>query len=216
MEIWIDTVNLELIQALARLPFFTGVTTNPIILAKAGTFSPKLVHTLLDIQPGPLCLQVTAYTAPEMVVQAKQFREYSDRIIIKVPATQEGYIAIRMLADLHIPTLATAIFQPQQALLAAKAGANYIAPYLSHIANSGADVFATLQSMLTIYRNYNLPTKIMAASLTTLSPLIQCAELGIPAITIKDDLLQELVKDHTQTTEWSKKFAATWSDLILK
>jgi transaldolase len=129
MEIWLDTAELDLVQTAKEMGILHGVTTNPSIIAKSKMGMEDLLEKLLQMQPGPVTAQVTAEEAPEMVKQGSSLRQFSNRIIVKVPVTTEGVKAIYGLKLLQIPVMATAVFDSNQVLLAAKAGAAYNAPY---------------------------------------------------------------------------------------
>jgi transaldolase len=216
MELWLDTINIDLIRDAQRFHIFTGVTTNPAILSKSSKSFDATVKELLDVQKGKLCLQVTEEKADGMIKQAEQFRKYSDRIIIKVPLVQEGIAALSQLVRNSVPTLATAIFHPNQALIAALAGADYIAPYLGRMSEGGMDPFNSVQSMVNIYNKQNIKTKILVAAIRMVDQIQRCAEMGVQAITIKDDMYQDFMEDHVMTTDWVQKFSEDWKKVIEK
>jgi len=139
MEVWVDTCDAKIITSACRYNFIYGVTTNPSILARSKESHEKVIKTLLEIQDGPIAIQITAEEADEIVKRALALHAFSDRIIVKVPAIEEGFIAIKRLSELGVTTMATAIFQPNQALIAALAGASYIAPYIGRMFDSGID-----------------------------------------------------------------------------
>ena len=214
MELWLDTINLDLIRKAQRYHIFKGVTTNPAILAKSDKSFDTIVKELLDAQSGLLCLQVSEEKADAMIKQAEQFRKYSDRIIIKVPVIQEGIVAISHLSKNGVPTLATTVFHPNQALIAALAGAEYIAPYLGRMAEGGMDPFSSVQSMINIYTKQNLKTKILVAAIRMVDQIQRCAEMGVHAVTIKDDIYQDFMEDHVMTADWVQKFSDDWKKVV--
>jgi TalC/MipB family fructose-6-phosphate aldolase len=212
MELWLDTCDLDAIAAANKFGVMYGVTTNPSILAKANQDPETIVAKLLEVQDGPITVQVTNEDASGIIQQAKEFYMRSDRIIVKVPATQQGLIAIRQLSQDGIDTMATALFHPNQALLAALAGAHYVAPYLGRMRDAGIDAYATLRSMMTIYKQYAFSTKILVAALRTLEQITVCAEIGVHAITLKLDVFAQLMQEHPLTMEAIDIFARDAQD----
>lgn len=205
MEIWLDTIDLNAIQEAVSLGLVHGVTTNPVILSRAEDVTDQL-HQLLDIQKGPVAVQVTTTTRSEMIDEGRNLFAFSPRIIVKVPVNREGLAAIHQLSRENIPVLGTAVLHPKQALLAAIAGARYVAPYVSHIANSGADPFEALESMQKMLRE----TKIMAASVKQVDHILRFAEMGMGAITIKEDLFAALIENNSLSEALTHKFNLHW------
>lgn len=210
MKIWLDSTNLEMIKKVAEFGFLYGVTTNPSILAASEKSVEHTLREILDNQDGPVTVQVVAQDVPGMIQQGKDFYDFSDRIIVKIPVTQEGLEAIRALTLLEIPTMATVIFHPLQGLLAALAGAQYAAPYLSQIEKNGKDPWEVLRSMIAMFSHYKLETQILAASINTLEQITKCAEMGIPHITLKESVFSQLIETNPMTKERVNHFASTW------
>lgn len=209
MEIWLDTINTQLVSKAAELKLLRGVTTNPEILSKASNIK-NTIKELLSIQDGSVAVQVTRDTTSDIVREAIELNTYSPRIVVKVPCSSEGYQAMVLLKERHIPFLATTVLHVKQALVSAMIGADYIAPYYSRLSEEGSDPFEFLQSIKKIYNNNNHRTKILAASLRSLDHLILCAELGIDAVTLKDDLFTQLIASHSTTEKWICHFSSTW------
>lgn len=210
MEIWLDTVNIHLIQKAVRLGVLSGVTTNPSVIAESKRSLEEVLEDLLHYQEGPVAAQVVAEDTSEMVQQGQNLFSFSNRIIVKVPTTSKGLEAIHLLSRQGIPTMATVIFNPHQVLMAALVGANYVAPYISRIESSGEDPWISLSSMGHILNNYRLTTKILGASLKQVEHVSKAAELGIYGVTVKDALFEKLIEDHPLTAECVKKFAGDW------
>jgi TalC/MipB family fructose-6-phosphate aldolase len=210
MQIWLDSINLELIRKAKKLGVLYGVTTNPSLLSR----SPRpfeTIQALLDAQEGPITVQVIAEEAPEMIHQGKQLHEISSRIIVKVPVTTEGLETIHALSKNNIRTMATVVFHPHQALLASLAGADYIAPYLSHMQKSDPDALSQLETMLKVVNHYGMKTKILVASLRTQDQISLCLKMGAHAITLKDAIFKEMVEDHEMTLQRVEIFTKDWS-----
>lgn len=210
MEIWLDTSNIHKIQKALHLGLLSGVTTNPTIIGQSKKSLELVLADLLHYQEGPIAVQVVADKADDMVQQGQNLFSYSSRIIVKVPATQEGLEAIHLLSRQGIPTMATVIFNSRQALMAALVGADYVAPYLSHVEEAGEDPWTLLASMQRIFYNYRLKTKVLGASLKSIEQVIKCAEIGIYGVTVKDELFEELTQDHPMTLKRMQIFNTEW------
>lgn len=210
MEIWLDTCDSKVIEQANHLGIIYGVTTNPSILAAAKDDHNQVIQRLLDIQDGPLAVQVTAFDADEMIHQGMALHVISDRIIVKIPVIQEGLVAIKSLVQEGVSVMATAVFQCNQALLAALAGADYVAPYLSRMFDEGIDAYASLDSMVTIYKNYQFKTKILAAALRTTDQITACASAGVAAVTLKSTLYSQFVANEQATMNSLRAFAQEW------
>jgi TalC/MipB family fructose-6-phosphate aldolase len=197
MEIWLDTINLGLLH---------GVTTNPAILAESSEPAEEILDGLLNLYSGPLAVQVTCRGAAEMVEQGKDLFDFSSRIIVKVPVTEEGIEAISRLTHIQIPVMATAIFEPIQALLAMKAGARYLAPYFSHMGENALSTCLSIQKMLTP------KTKLLVAALKTPSQVSLCAESGFSAVTLKTSLFTQCLTPPPQTLDHLLRFESAWQN----
>ncbi|MFC2049262.1 transaldolase family protein [Chlamydiota bacterium] len=203
MDIWLDTIDLGAIKRAASMGLLDGVTTNPTLLSEAKEPAEEVLENLLNHFSGPLAVQVTLRSADEMVEQGKDLRDFSSRIIVKIPVTEEGLVAIQRLSNGDIPVMATAILNPMQALLAAKAGALYLAPYFSYLGENALTVCQTMQRM-------QLSAKLLIASLKSPEHVIQCAASGFDAITIKGPLFQTCITPPSETLEHLKRFEAAW------
>lgn len=210
MEIWLDTCDSNTIKAAVQFGIIHGITTNPSLLAATHEDPEKVIINLLELQDGPVAVQITAINSDEMIKRALALHAFSDRIIIKLPVVQQGLIAIKKLAEEGVSTIATAVFHPTQALLAALAGADYVAPYLGRMFDAGIEAQASLQSMVTIYRQHGFKTKILAAAIKTTDQIIACAEMGVSAVTLKNTLFGRLMADDAYTLDSLKAFAEDW------
>ncbi len=210
MEIWLDTCDYRAVGEASQLGILTGVTTNPLILAKSRDSTEKTLSKLLDIQDGPVAAQVLGRSTQEMVTEGRAFHKFSDRILVKVPVTQAGIAAITTLKSEGIAVLATVIFHPHQVLLAAIAGADYAAPYIGRMFDAGIDAYASLKTMETILQQHRLETKILAASLQNTDQLLAVAEMGISAVTLKPSLFSTFLADDPLTLEALESFEAAY------
>jgi len=210
MELWLDTCDTQAITAASRFGLIYGITTNPSLLARAHDDHERVISSLLDVQDGPLAVQVTADEAVEMIQRGESLHAFSNRIVVKIPVTEEGLVAIRNLSEKGIPVMATAIFHPKQAWLAALAGAKYAAPYVGRMFDSGIEAYASLQMIVKIYQQYGIQTKIIAAALKTTDQLVSCAEMSIDAATLKPSLFSQLVADDPLTMDSLRGFTEDW------
>lgn len=207
MDIWLDTANIRMIQKGIKVGIVSGVTTNPAIIAQAKRPFDDLLEDLMHYQEGPVAIQVTASETSEMVQQGQNLYSFSNRIIVKVPITKNGLEALHLLSRQGIQTMATVIFHPHQALMAALAGANYVAPYLSRMEKAGEDPWTALKTMMQMFQNYRLKTKILGASISSIEQVVKCATTGIYGITIKDAVFEELIADQPLTMQAMQAFS---------
>ncbi len=212
MEIWLDTSDSEIVRRGFEFGISTGVTTNPSILSKDLRPLDEILNSLLQIQPGWVAVQVLASDAAEMVEQGRNLSDFSDRLIVKIPVTPEGLKAIHTLSSEEIPTLGTVVYHPSQALLAAEAGADYIAPYIGWIEKSGEDPWKFLQQMKQFIQNYDYSTRILGASLSSVGQILKCAEMGIEAVTLKPELFETLVAVNPAVQNRIEQFENDWNN----
>ncbi len=214
MEIWLDTVNLETIVKAEEMGILHGVTTNPSLLAKSGQPFKKVLENLLLAQKGAVTFQVTPHEPELMIRQAQEIYDSSNRIMIKVPVTAQGLKVITSLVRLNIPVMATAVFDPNQVLFAAKAGATYIAPYYSRICEADVYGIDAVKSMLHLLSRHSLPSKLIAASLRTPEQVKECAEMGCHAVTLNESVFAKCMEDHPSTKEAVARFTKDWKSYI--
>jgi transaldolase len=207
MEIWLDTIDEEAIADGVKTGVVSGVTTNPSLLSKARSVRNTLLR-ILDIQNGPVAVQVTASNPEEMVDEAVHLFEMSSRFIVKVPVNRSGLIAMKQLRRDNIPVMGTGVLFPAQALLACNAGVAYVAPYFSHM-GSEEEACQALKTMIDLLKGTS--TKILAASLKTVDQIVLCASLGVAAVTCKSDLYYKLLADHPVVEGFMQKFSAEWT-----
>ena len=210
MEIWLDTIDRDLITLGNSLGIISGITTNPSLIADPLKNVETILSDLLKLQDGPIAVQVTATTYRIIIEQAERLRDFSEKIIIKIPVTQEGLKATAILTRRGFPIMSTAVFTPFQALFACQLGVHYIAPYYSQIEKAGgnpSELFATVQCIL---NHYDFDTKILAASLKDPDHILDCLDMGIDSITLKKELFETLLNDNPLTLDHLKKFSKDW------
>ena len=206
MDIWLDTTDLKTISLGSGLGILSGVTTNPSIIASSEKNLEENITDILKVQNGPLAVQVTAVDHSGIIDQAETLREFSERLIVKIPVTQEGLKAISSLSHLQIPVMATAIFTPYQALLACHSGASFMAPYFSKMpAPLGA-----IETIALMLDRYGFETELVVASLKTKEHMDECFEVGVDAMTLTQDLFDLLTQDQSGTFEALDQFSKDW------
>lgn len=210
MKIFLDSANLEQIRQAKALGAIEGVTTNPSLLAKEKGDWKKIARQICREIDGPVSVEVIATEADAMLAEARELVKIGPNVVIKVPVTLEGLKAIHTLHDRGVETNATLVFSPNQALLAAKAGATYVSPFVGRLDDIGQDGMQVIQDIMTIFRNYDLPTQVLAASIRHTSHFYQAALLGADAATVPLAVLLDLVK-HPLTDIGLEKFLADWN-----
>jgi transaldolase len=210
MEIWLETSNLGMVQKANQMGVLHGVATNPTIAARSGLALEDLLQKLLTAQSGPVAAQVVSNKAEAMIQQGAAFAVFSDRMVVKIPVTREGLQAIHELSQRKIPVIATAVFDLNQTILAARAGATYISPYFSHICEADQDGIEVLRSMVNLLKQYGYSSQIIATSLKSIQQALDCSALGVHGVIFNDGLFDEYVADHPMTVKALKTFDRDW------
>ena len=186
-----------------------GVTTNPSLILKSGRNIHEVTKEICSIIDGPVSSEVTATETTEMLTQAKKLASIAKNIAIKVPLTWNGLQVCKQLTDSGIMVNVTLCFSANQALLAAKAGATFISPFIGRLDDINIDGIALIDEIRTIYDNYNITTEILAASIRTPNHLTQSALVGADIATIPPDIFRNLIK-HPLTDQGLEKFSLDW------
>jgi transaldolase len=210
MQLYIDTANLSEIRRAAALGVLDGVTTNPSLIAKEGDvdFHDHL-REICTVVPGPVSAEVVSTDHDGMIAEAETLVTIAENIVIKLPCIEEGLRACKTLSDRGVRVNMTLCFQPLQALLAAKAGAFLISPFLGRIDDVGGDGMELVQQIRQIYDIYGFETKLLAASLRHSQHLVQSALLGADVATVPFKVIQQMLK-HPLTDVGLKKFLEDW------
>lgn len=214
MEFYVDHWDINKIKELNDYFPIDGFTTNPNILSQIDCDPKNLIMKYIDFveENGvKVFFQVTANKAEDMVSQAKNFhRCFNNHLVMKIPAVKEGYKALKYCKEEGIVTCMTVIHSMPQALIAAKAGASYVAPYVTHIDNIGANSIQMIDDMVNAFETYSYPCKVLGASFRTVSQIEQLAAIGCHAVTITPDMFNMLIA-HPSTNESMEKFKSTWN-----
>ena len=210
MKLFIDTANVEEIRAAAELGVICGVTTNPSLIAREGKVFEEVIKEITTIVDGPISAEVVAPDAEGMVAEAKELAKIHKNIVIKIPMTLEGLKATKQLTDLGIKTNVTLIFSATQALLAARAGATYVSPFvgrLDDISDSGIDLVADIAEIFAIH---DIKTEIISASIRGPQDVTDSAKAGAHIATIPYKVIVQMSK-HPLTDAGIAKFMADWN-----
>ena len=187
MKFFIDTANLADIREAQDMGILDGVTTNPSLMAKEGITGKDNVmrhyKQICDIVEGDVSAEVIGTTFDEMVREGEELAELDDNIVVKIPMTRDGVKALKYFSEKGIRTNCTLIFSAGQALLAAKAGASYVSPFVGRLDDISTDGVELIEQIVTIYRNYGYTTEVLAASIRHPMHVIQCAEIGADVMT---------------------------------
>ncbi len=209
MKFFIDTADIGEIRDAAAMGLIDGVTTNPSLVAKTGRTFREVLLEICDVVKGPVSAEVVTTTCDEMMKEARELAALRPNIVVKIPLIAEGLKAVQLCAEEGIRTNVTLCFSAAQALLAAKAGASYISPFvgrLDDIAHSGMEMVADI---VQIYNNYGYDTEVLVASVRHPMHLIEAARMGAHVATIPHKVLLQLVK-HPLTDIGLERFLADW------
>ena len=211
MKFFVDTANTDDISDLAATGMVDGVTPNPSLVAKSGQDFKSLIEQICALVPGPVSAEVTATEATQMIAEGKELAAIAPNVCIKVPLTWDGLKATRALADLGRQVNVTLCFSANQALLAAKAGAAFISPFVGRLDDIAVDGMGLIADIKQIYDNYpDLETEILVASVRSPEHIRQSALIGADVATLPPDVLRSLIK-HPLTDKGLEAFLADWA-----
>lgn len=213
MKFFIDTANLEEIQEANDLGVLDGVTTNPSLCAKIGVRDFEgHIKKICDIVEGDVSAEVVSTTYNEMVEEGLKIAKIADNVVVKVPLIKDGIKAIKTFSDQGIKTNCTLCFSPTQALIAAKAGATYISPFLGRLDDISTDGLQLIRDIVQIYLNYGYPTEVLAASIRHPMHVVECAKVGADVGTMPLNVITAMLK-HPLTDSGLARFLKDWEDL---
>ncbi|TKB93870.1 MAG: fructose-6-phosphate aldolase [Nitrospira sp.] len=209
MKFFLDTANVKEIQEAASLGLLDGVTTNPSLVAKEGRSFKEMLVEICNIVDGPISAEVVSLEADAMVKEGKELAKIHKNIVVKVPLIAEGLKATKKLAAEGIKVNVTLCFSPTQALLAAKAGAWCVSPFIGRLDDISSNGMELIRQILTIYRNYDYKTQVLVASVRHPQHVVEAALAGGHICTMPFSIFQQMVK-HPLTDSGLKKFLADW------
>lgn len=210
MQFFIDTADIDEIRALEPTGLVDGVTTNPSLVMKSGRDFREVVAEICEAVDGPVSAEVTATEADAMIAEGGSLAEIADNVVVKLPLTLDGLMACRALADEGVETNVTLCFSANQALLAAKAGATYVSPFIGRLDDINIDGMELIRDIRMIYDNYNFETNILAASIRSPNHVKDAAIAGADVATLPPVVLKSLV-NHPLTDKGLKAFLDDWA-----
>ncbi|MGB5894266.1 MAG: fructose-6-phosphate aldolase [Ignavibacteriaceae bacterium] len=212
MKFFIDTASIDEIREAASLGILDGVTTNPSLVAKEGKDFRKLLDEILEIVDGPVSAEVIATDYDGILKEAREYASIHKNIVVKIPLIKEGLKAVKTLSSENINTNVTLCFSPTQALLAAKAGATYISPFIGRLDDISTNGMELIEQIVQIYRNYAFETQVLVASVRHPLHVVEAALIGADVCTIPFAVINKLF-NHPLTDNGLDKFLSDWKKL---
>ncbi len=209
MQFFVDTADTGEIARLQKIGLIDGVTTNPSLILKSGRDFKQVIAEICAITPGPVSAEVTATEADAMLVEGRALAKIAGNVVVKIPLTMAGLEACKAFSEEGIKTNVTLCFSANQGLLAAKAGATYISPFLGRLDDIGVDGMDLIEELRVIYDNYGFETQVLAASIRGPKHVLDCALLGADVATIPPSVFDALVA-HPLTDKGLAAFLADW------
>ncbi|MBW8271162.1 fructose-6-phosphate aldolase [Caldovatus aquaticus] len=210
MKFFVDTADVGEVRSLAEAGLVDGVTTNPSLVAKTGRRLAEVIAEICAVTPGPVSAEVTATDFEGMLAEGRHLRRIAPNVAVKVPLTEAGLRACRTLAEEGAQVNVTLCFSPAQALLAAKAGATFVSPFVGRLDDIAADGMQLIADIVTIFRNYpHLRTEVLVASIRHPMHLVQAAKLGAHVATLPPAVIRQLLR-HPLTDRGLEAFLADW------
>jgi transaldolase len=215
LKIFIDTADIDQIKIAHSWGILDGVTTNPTLVCKTGRSFEECIKEIVEIVDGPISAEVVSQDSDGMVKEARKLSSINNNIVIKIPITPEGLKAIKILSQEGIKTNATLCFSANQAILAAKAGATYVSPFIGRLDDIGQEGMQVVREIVQIFNNYKFETKVIVASIRHPLHVIEAAKIGADIVTVPFDVLEKMVK-HVLTDVGIKRFLDDWAKVPKK
>jgi transaldolase len=212
MKFFIDTANVGEIKKGLEMGLVDGVTTNPSLLAKEKKNPDETIREIVSLVPGPVSLEVLSTEAKGMIEEARRLAAIGGNVVVKIPMTEEGMKAVKVLSGEQIRTNVTLIFQPLQALIAAKAGADYVSPFVGRLDDISAQGMEIVENIVTIYGNYGFEAEIIVASIRNPLHVLHAALMGADICTIPFSVLKQLM-NHPLTDIGIERFLKDYETL---
>lgn len=209
MKLFIDSADINEIREAAEMGVLDGVTTNPSLVAKTGKTFEAVVKEILEVVDGPVSLEVVSTDFEGMMREADELVKYGENVVIKIPLIRDGIKATKALSDKGVKVNVTLCFSPMQALIAAKAGAAYISPFVGRLDDISHDGMDLIQQIVDIYDNYMFDTEVLVASVRNPIHMLQAARMGADVATVPFKVIGQLIK-HPLTDSGLQQFLADW------
>ncbi|MDI6894245.1 MAG: fructose-6-phosphate aldolase [Bacillota bacterium] len=210
MKLFLDTADVEEIRKGVALGVVSGVTTNPTLVARVKRPLPEVVKEICALVPGPVSAEVLARDTAGMVEEARRLASLAPNVVVKIPVTEDGLRAVKILSGEGIATNVTLVFSPNQALLAALSGATYVSPFVGRLDDVGADGMEVVRTTVSIFRQYGFPTRVIAASIRHPMHVVAAAQAGAPVATVPYGVLMQMLR-HPLTDAGIERFLADWA-----
>jgi transaldolase len=209
MKIFLDSADIDEIRELSKTNFIDGVTTNPSLIAKSGRNILEVIEEICSIISGPVSAEVTATDYEAMMLEANRFIKLAKNVSIKVPLTRDGLQTCRTLSEKGVSVNVTLCFSPSQAILAAKAGASFISPFVGRLDDIGQNGLDLIYDIVEIYNNYNFKTEVLVASVRGVHHIVESAKIGANIVTIPAKTFKEMY-NHPLTDKGLASFLSDW------
>jgi transaldolase len=209
MKIFLDTASIESIKKFVDMGIVDGITTNPTLISREKGHPEDIMREIVKIVKGPVNLEVVATKTEEMVEEGLRLKKFGENVIVKVPMTSDGLKAVRKLAENKIKTNVTLIFSSNQALLAAKAGASYVSPFIGRLDDAGQEGMVVINEIVQIFGNYGYSSEVLVASVRHPIHVIEAGKLGAHIVTLPPDILGKTLT-HPLTDKGLALFLSDW------
>lgn len=209
MKIFLDTASIESIKKFVDMGIVDGITTNPTLISREKGHPEDIMREIVKIVKGPVNLEVVATKTEEMVEEGLRLKKFGENVIVKVPMTSDGLKAVRKLAENKINTNVTLIFSSNQALLAAKAGASYVSPFIGRLDDAGQEGMTVIKEIVQIFGNYGYSSEVLVASVRHPIHVIEAGKLGAHIVTLPPDILGKMLT-HPLTDKGLALFLSDW------
>lgn len=210
MKFFIDSADVNEIKAANERGWVDGVTTNPSLIAKSGRSFEEVIKEICTLTTGPVSAEVISLKADEMVKEGVALAKWADNVVVKIPMCEDGMIAVKKLTAMGIKTNVTLVFSVMQAILAAKAGATMVSPFVGRLDDIGSDGMAMVNEVIQVYRNYDFATEVLVASVRSPMHLQHAALMGADIATIPFKVMQGMT-GHPLTTKGIEMFLSDWN-----
>lgn len=209
MKIFLDTASIESIMKFVDMGIVDGITTNPTLISREKGHPEDIMREIVKIVKGPVNLEVVATKTEEMVEEGLRLKKFGENVIVKVPMTSDGLKAVRKLAENKIKTNVTLIFSSNQALLAAKAGASYVSPFIGRLDDAGQEGMVVIKEIVQIFGNYGYSSEVLVASVRHPIHVIEAGKLGAHIVTLPPEILGKMLT-HPLTDKGLALFLSDW------
>ncbi len=209
MKIFLDSANLESIKKFNDMGLVDGITTNPTLLSKEKGNPAEIMRQIVKMVKGPVSLEVVGTSTAEMLEEAHRLKKYGQNVVVKIPMIPDGLRAVKKLKEEGILTNVTLVFSANQAILAAKAGATYVSPFIGRLDDAGQEGMAVISEIVQIFRNYQFDTNVLVASIRHPLHVIDAGKIGAHVVTLPPDILGKMLT-HPLTEKGLASFLSDW------